>query len=89
MEKSSTNTILLPIRRVLTLLESVIKARKLDRQHHKDEMEKHFGFLCQNNDLLDVYERRAAGVSDEDWFGALADLNKLVTMGKGAENEID
>jgi hypothetical protein len=91
MEKNSTDNILVPLRRVLTLLETVIKARKLDREHHKDEMEKHFAYLCQNNDLLEVYERRAAGVKDEEWTQAVEDFRKMMKNGngKGEEHEAD
>jgi hypothetical protein len=79
MEKSSTNNIE-PLATMLKLLESVIKNRKLDRQHHRDEMEKFFNYLCQGKDLLSVYERRDAQIKDEDWDKAFKDFKAFMNL---------
>lgn len=59
-----------PIAKMLRLIERVIKTRELDRQHHRDEFEKHFNYLLQGKDTLNPYERRQAGVTDEEWEAA-------------------
>jgi hypothetical protein len=69
-----------PLAKMLKLLETVIKKRKLDRQHHRDEMEKHFTYLCQGKDLLNVYERRNAGITDEEWNNSFLVFKKYLSL---------
>lgn len=56
-----------PVSNMLRLIEKIILVRNLDRQHHRDEFEKHFSYLLQGKDMIDVHERRAAGITDQDW----------------------
>jgi hypothetical protein len=53
--------------KVLRLIEKVINLNGLDRQHHRDEVEKHWSFMLQYKDMLDIYEIRRAGIVDEEW----------------------
>ena len=55
------------IKDFLSLAETVLRQRKLDDKHHQDEYEKFFSCLIQGQDIMDVYERRDAGISDEQW----------------------
>lgn len=52
---------------LLFLAESVLKLRKLDDKHYQDEFEKFFLCLIQGKDVIDDYERRDAGIGDEQW----------------------
>ena len=72
------NANLKPISKIIRLIETVIRRRMLDRLHHKDEVEKYFSYLCQHRDLLSVYERRAAGVQDEEWKIAVKEFNEVI-----------
>lgn len=63
--------------KVLRMIEQVILLNELDRQHHRDEVEKHWSFILQYKDMLDVYEIRRAGIIDEDWEKAKIDLFEI------------
>lgn len=63
--------------KVLRMIEKVILLNELDRQHHRDEVEKHWSFILQYKDMLDVYEIRRAGILDEDWEKAKIDLFEI------------
>jgi hypothetical protein len=62
---------------VLRMVEKVVTLKGLDRQHHRDEVEKYFSFLLQYKDLLDVYDIRKAGISDAEWQLAKENFFKL------------
>lgn len=49
------------------LIESVIEKRRLDREHHRDETEKYLIYLSQGFDKISPYERRNAGINDQQW----------------------
>lgn len=69
-----------PVAKLLRLLEQVILTRQLDRQHHRDEFEKMLKYLLQGKDMLDVYERRNAGVDDETWESAVTEFKKCLKI---------
>ena len=56
---------------LVALIEKVIKVQKLDPQFHRDEVEKHFSYILQGKDDINPYERRDAGVTDEEWNKAI------------------
>ena len=62
---------------VLRMIEKVVSIKGLDRQHHRDEVEKHFSFLLQYKDLLDVYDIRTAGITDAEWHLAKDNFFKV------------
>lgn len=55
------------IKNLVELIEKVFKYKALDKAHLKDEVEKHFSYICQGKDDLNPYERRDAGIDDETW----------------------
>ena len=69
VEQSKTSQVIIQI---LALIERVVTKRSLSRSHHRDEVEKHLMYLLQGRDTLDPYERRAAGVTDEEWSAAIS-----------------
>jgi hypothetical protein len=68
---------------VIKLVEQVIEKRGLSRPHLKDEVEMYFSYLMQGNDQVNPHERRAAGVSDEQWEKALSEFKSFL----GTEHE--
>lgn len=69
-----------PVANLLKLLEKVISGRNLDRQHHRDEFEKMFSYLLQGKDMVDAYERRNAGIEDEQWDKAKVEFKKCLKI---------
>lgn len=57
----------LPVIKVVEYIEKVVNRRRLDKAYHRDEVEKHFNYLMQGKDMIDPYERRDAGISDDEW----------------------
>jgi hypothetical protein len=67
-----------PIKRLLDLAEKIIKVRGYDRRHARDEFDKFlFGFLA-GLDTINLFERRSAGVTDEEWNEACEGFKKAL-----------
>jgi hypothetical protein len=72
-------------KKVLELIEKTIKLRQLDRQHHRDEVEKHWSIILQGQDLMDIYQIRRAGITDEEWESAKKDFFAIKKKREGAK----
>ena len=70
----------LPVIKVVEYIEKLINRRRIDKAYHRDEVEKHFNYLMQGKDMLDPYERRDAGISDEEWQKAVAEMYKFLGL---------
>ena len=68
------------ISKMLHMIEKVIKIKDLDRQHHRDEFEKHFSYLIQGKDTINPYERRQAGITDEEWEATKEEFKKCLKI---------
>lgn len=66
--------------KVVEAIEAIVTRRKLDKSYHRDEVEKYFTYLIQGKDIIDPYERRDAGISDEQWKVLVLSLNKFLGL---------
>ena len=62
------------IRPILVLIEQILEDKKLDKEHYKDEFQKIFSCIIQEVDVVNTFERRRAGVTDEQWDESLTSL---------------
>ena len=70
----------IPVIKMVEAIEAIVNRRKLDKSFHRDEIEKYFSFLIQGKDLIDPYERRDAGISDDQWKKLISDMNKFLGL---------
>ena len=63
------------LRALIFLIEKIVSVRSLSRWHHRDEVEKFLNFAIQGSDMINPYERRNAGVTDDEWNRAVRDFN--------------
>jgi hypothetical protein len=70
----------LPVIKVVQYLEKIINRRRLDKAFHRDEVEKHFTYLLQGKNMVDPYERRDAGIGDEEWEAALKEMYQFLGL---------
>ena len=66
--------------KLVELIEKVVGKRLLDAQFHRDEVEKYFMYILQGKDELDPYQRRDAGVSDEEWELRVKEFKKSLKL---------
>lgn len=52
---------------LLTLAEKVLKSQSLNDELFILEYEKFFNCILQGTDIINTYERRHFGISDEEW----------------------
>ena len=74
------------VQNLVALIEKVFKDKALDKEHLKDEVEKHFSYICQGKDDLNPYERRDAGIDDKTWKEAIMLCRKALNL-EVRENE--
>lgn len=77
-----------PVIKVVELIEKVIGKRRLDSAYHQDEVEKIFSYLIQGKDVTNAYERRDAGISDEEWDLAKVELVKFLKLEPNKNDKI-
>jgi len=65
---------------LLVLCEKILNQRNLSNNQLKDEFDKFFNCIIQGRDMFNTYERRNAGVSDEDWDLAKKKFYKSLGM---------
>lgn len=65
---------------LLILCEQILHNRNLSKSQLKDEFDKFFNCIIQGRDIFNTYERRNAGVSDEDWDKAKKNFYKSLGM---------
>jgi hypothetical protein len=70
----------LPVIKVVEYLEKIINRRRLDKAYHRDEVEKHFTYLMQGKNMIDPYERRDAGISDDEWEKVVQEMYKFLGL---------
>lgn len=63
---------------LLLLVEQILEGKKLDREHYKDEFQKIFSCIIQGVDVVNTYERRRAGVQDDEWDNAMISFNEAL-----------
>lgn len=68
------------VKNLLLLIEKVLKEKFLDEEHLKDEMEKHFSFICQGKDDINPYERRSLGITDKEWQKAISECRRALNL---------
>ena len=59
------------IRPILILIEQILEEKNLDNEHYKDEFQKIFSCVIQDVDVVNTFERRKSGVTDEQWDESL------------------
>ena len=59
---------------ILEMIEIIVSKEKLDSAYHKDEVEKYYLQILQGKDVMNTYQRRDAGISDDKWEKALREL---------------
>ena len=71
------------LRPFLELVEIFLSSKKLtNKSHLKDEFDKIINCIIQGKDVVNSFERRNMGISDEQWDSALKDF--LEGIGKNA-----
>ena len=78
--KAANSNLAKPLIDVVETIEKIVSRRKLDKQFHRDEVEKYLAYCLQGQDMIDPYERRDAGVEDENWNSLLNDLKKFIGL---------
>lgn len=72
------------LRPFLVLVERFLKSKKwINQSQFKDEFDKIFNCIIQGKDVVNAFERRDMGISDEEWDQALRDFFK--GLGKNAD----
>lgn len=75
--------------KVVDAIEKMIARRQLDKAYHRDEVEFLFFSLIQGKDLLDPYERRDSGVSDDDWKQMVNDMKEVLSLTEEGQRRIN
>jgi hypothetical protein len=65
---------------LLVLCERILKERSLTQVQLKDEFDKFFNCIIQGKDIFNTYERRNAGITDEEWDSAKQSFYKSLGM---------
>lgn len=78
--KIANSNLAKPLIDVVDTIEKIVARRKLDKQFHRDEVEKYLSYCLQGQDPLDPYERRDAGFEDEQWNKLMNDLKKFIGL---------
>ena len=66
------------IKNLLKLADQILKQRKLQKEHHRNEFDKFFVCIMQKKDIFNTFERRSAGVSDVEWDNALKEFYEVL-----------
>jgi hypothetical protein len=61
---------------LLVLIEKILDDKVLTGGHRKDEFQKIFSCIIQDVDIVNTFERRKAGVNDEEWDSAVKLFNE-------------
>jgi len=78
--KPANSNLAKPLIDVVETIEKIVSRRKLDKQFHRDEVEKYLAYCLQGQDPVDPYERRDAGVEDVYWDKLMVDLKKFIGL---------
>lgn len=74
-----------PLVDLVALIEKVVDSRKLDKYHHREEIEKILFSIFEGNDTLNPYDRREHGVDDYVWQDKIKQALYFLNLRKSYE----